>query len=85
LFAEAMAAGLDVITTTSGAIPEVMGGAGTLVPPGDYVGMAEALAAGPLARPPGVRVAYPEALVERYSTRAAAERLAAIYRGLAAG
>lgn len=85
VFAEAMAAGLDIITTTSGAIPEVMSGAGTLVPPGDYVGMARALAAGPLARPPGARVAYPEALVERYSTRAAAERLAGIYRGLAAG
>ncbi|MGI9117385.1 MAG: glycosyltransferase, partial [Gaiellales bacterium] len=79
VFAEAMAAGLDIITTTSGAIPEVMDGQGTLVPPGDYVGMAHALVEGPLRRPPGTRVTYSDALVERYSTTAAASRLAAIY------
>ena len=79
VFAEAMAAGLDIITTNSGAIPEVLDGAGTLVAPGDFVGMAEALAAGPLLRDPGERVSYPPALVDRYSTRAAATRLAEAY------
>lgn len=86
VFAEAMAAGLDIIATSNGAIPEVLDGQGTLVPAGDYIGMAQALAAGPLARPPGQRVAYPSSLIERYSTDAAASRLAAAYeRVLATG
>jgi glycosyltransferase involved in cell wall biosynthesis len=79
VFAEAMASGLDIIATTNGAIPEVLGGHGTLVAGGDYVGMALALAAGPLARPPGARVDNPQALVRRYSIAALAERLAAAY------
>ena len=45
-------------------------------------GIAEALASGPLARPPGQRVRYEEERVERYSTAAAAERLDAVYREL---
>lgn len=79
VFAEAMAAGLDIITTTNGAIPEVLDGHGTLVGPGDHIGMAEALAAGPLSRPPGTRVDYPGELVERYSIPAASQRLADAY------
>jgi glycosyltransferase involved in cell wall biosynthesis len=79
VFVEAMAAGIAIVATTNGAIPEVLDGNGTLVPAGDYVGMARALAAGPLARPPGARVAYPAALVRRYSVEAVAERLAAAY------
>lgn len=79
VFVEAMAAGLDIVATTNGAIPEVLDGHGTLVPAGDYVGMARALAAGPLSRPPGTRVEYPAALLERYSVAAAADRLAAAY------
>ena len=79
VFAEAMAAGLEIVTTTSGAIPEVLRGEGHLVAPGDYVGMAEALAAGPLTRPPAERVAYPPELVEFYSTESAAARLADAY------
>ena len=79
VFAEAMAAGLDVITTDSGAIPEVLEGQGTLVPAGDYIGMAEALWRGPLSRAPGARVGYPVELIERYSAHAAAQRLAAAY------
>jgi len=79
VFAEAMAAGLDIITTSNGAIPEVLDGAGTLVAAGDYVGMAEALAAGPLSRAPGTRVSYPAELLEHYSTAAMAGRLADAY------
>lgn len=85
VFVEAMAAGLDIVATTNGAIPEVLDGHGTLVPAGDYVGMARALAAGPLARPAGTRVAYPAELLERYSARAAAQRLAAAYDRVLAG
>lgn len=79
VFVEAMAAGIDIVATTNGAIPEVLDGHGTLVPAGDYIGIARALAAGPLARPPGTRVTYPSALLQHYSTHAAAERLAAAY------
>ena len=80
VLAEAMASGLSIVTTSSGAIPEVVAGAGVdLVAAGDWIGIARALAAGPLARAPGTRVEYPPALVERYSARAAAERLAGAY------
>jgi glycosyltransferase involved in cell wall biosynthesis len=79
VFVEAMAAGIAIVATTNGAIPEVLDGNGTLVAAGDYVGMARALAAGPLARPPGARVDYPSALVQRYSVEAVAERLAIAY------
>lgn len=79
VFAEAMASGLEIITTTSGAIPEVTQGATTLVAPGDWIGMAEALVAGPLSKPPGTRVAYPKDLLALYSSSAMAERLAGAY------
>jgi glycosyltransferase involved in cell wall biosynthesis len=79
VFVEAMAAGLAIVATTNGAIPEVLAGHGTLVPAGDYIGMARALAAGPLSRPPGTRVPYPVELLQHYSVGAFAERLAAAY------
>jgi glycosyltransferase involved in cell wall biosynthesis len=80
VLAEAMAAGLAIVTTTSGAIPEVVRGAPVeLVAPGDWPAIAQALAAGPLSRSAGARVAYPEEIVRRYSTGAAAERLADVY------
>lgn len=87
VLAEAMAAGAPVLASTSGAIPEVLAGSGAaLFAPGDWPELARLLAEGPLARPPGERAAYPAPLVERYSTRAAAERLAAAYeRVLVAG
>jgi glycosyltransferase involved in cell wall biosynthesis len=85
VLAEAMAAGLAIVSTTSGAIPEVVSGAPVdLVAPGDWPAIARALASGPLSRPAGDRVPYPAEIVNRYSTTAAAERLAAVYDGLLA-
>jgi glycosyltransferase involved in cell wall biosynthesis len=42
--AEAMACGVPVISTTGGALPEVVGNAGILVPPGDTPALVNALA-----------------------------------------
>ncbi|HLH13630.1 MAG TPA: glycosyltransferase family 4 protein [Solirubrobacteraceae bacterium] len=80
VLAEAMASGLAIVSTTSGAIPEVLAGTpADLVSPGDWMGIARALAAGPLSRAPGTRVRHSAQLLRRYSTRAAAERLSAAY------
>ncbi len=80
VLAEAMASGLAIVASTNGAIPEVLAGAPVdLVPPGDWIGIARALAEGSLGRSPGERVVYPTDLLERYSTRQAAGRLAGVY------
>ncbi|MEW6582976.1 MAG: glycosyltransferase family 4 protein [Actinomycetota bacterium] len=83
VLAEAMASGVPVLAAESGAIPEVVGAAGTLFRPGDWMGLARLLAAGPLTDggPHRVRDA---ARVREYSVDAAAERLDAIYRDLLA-
>jgi glycosyltransferase involved in cell wall biosynthesis len=79
VLAEAMAAGLPLVVSSSGAIPEVVDGTADLFLPGDWMGLARALAEGPLSRPVAERVEYPAELVSRYSTAAAADRLAAVY------
>lgn len=40
---EAMASGKPVISTMSGSIPEVIGNAGILIPPGDYMSLADSI------------------------------------------
>ena len=79
VLAEAMAARLPLLVSTSGAIPEVTGPEATFFAPGDWIGLAHALAAGPLAQPPGTRQAYDPARVEGYSIERATERIAAAY------
>jgi glycosyltransferase involved in cell wall biosynthesis len=84
VLAESMAAGTPIVAAASGAIPEVVGaGPGVaLVNPGDWMGIARALAFGPLSRAPGERVAHDAERVGRYSSQAAAQRLDAIYTDL---
>jgi glycosyltransferase involved in cell wall biosynthesis len=79
---EAMAAGLPVIASSSGAIEEVGGPAFAYFSPGDWLGLAKALADGPLSRPPAERATYDQELVAHYSDRAAAQRLRSVYRRL---
>jgi glycosyltransferase involved in cell wall biosynthesis len=82
VLAEAMACGTPIVAAASGAIPEVVGDYGTLVEPGDWMGIARALARGPLSREPAARAQAPTSLLERYSATAAAERTRAAYRRL---
>lgn len=84
VLAEAMAAHVPVLAAASGAIPEVVGASGTLFSPGDWVGLADALAVGPLAGVPGARLAPEPERLERFSSAAAAARLRAVYDELLA-
>jgi glycosyltransferase involved in cell wall biosynthesis len=77
---EAMACGVPILASSSGAIPEVVGEAGRLFAPGDWVTLAELLR-GVLAAPPPHVPADP-ARVERFSAAAAAARLADTYETL---
>lgn len=56
---EAMAAGVPLVATTGGALPEVVGDAGVLVPPGDAAALADGIAA--LLRDPARRAHLSEA------------------------
>jgi glycosyltransferase involved in cell wall biosynthesis len=85
VLAEAMAAGLPMIVSTSGAIPEIAGEQAVQIAPGDPVAIARALADGPLARPPGARVRYAPERLQRFSIASAAERLGAAYDRALAG
>jgi glycosyltransferase involved in cell wall biosynthesis len=85
VLAEAMAGHLPIVASASGAIPEVVGAGARYVPPGDWVGLADALQEGPLAAAPGARLAPEEGRLERFSAAAAAERLRSIYDELLPG
>lgn len=82
VLAEALAAQLPILACSSGAIPEVVGEDAQLVAPGDWVGLASALAEGPLSRPPAARSSPAPERVERFSTAAAAARIRAVYEAL---
>jgi len=80
---EAMAAGVPVVASDSGALRDVVGGAGTLVPPGDAPALARALAVvlDDPERAARMRAAGLERARE-YTWAAIAERYEAMYRGL---
>ena len=78
VLAEALAAHLPIVAAASGAIPEVLDGAGTLFAPGDWLGLAQALRSALDGEP---RV-DPGPLADRYTTEAAAARLREAYGAL---
>ena len=78
---EAMAAGVPVVATRAGALPEVLGDAACLVPPGDHDALAEALAI--VMGDEEVRaglVARGRDQVSRFSWQDCAAGLAGLYR-----
>ena len=83
---EAMAAGVPVVATRAGALPEVLGDAACLVPAGDHQALAEALALvlGDAEVRAGL-VARGRQHVERFSWHECAAGLARIYRQAAEG
>jgi glycosyltransferase involved in cell wall biosynthesis len=85
VLAEAIAAGLPILASQSGAIPEVAGEAASYFLPGDWMALARLIADGPLTLPPATRVEHPSDLVRRYSTHAMAERLASAYERVLSG
>jgi glycosyltransferase involved in cell wall biosynthesis len=84
---EAMAAGIPVVATRVGGIPEVvLPGTGLLVEPSDAVGMAESVAR--ILREPHLRDSLASAAMghvrEQYSSRRMAQRTLAVYAAVLA-
>jgi len=76
---EAMASGLRIVASMSGAIPEVAAECVEYFAPGDWQGLARLLLDGALRESPRARVTYSASTLERLSTSAAADRLSAAY------
>jgi alpha-maltose-1-phosphate synthase len=84
VLAEALASGTPIITTVHGSIPEVVGDAALLVPPSDFLGLADAMKR--LCENPGERERLARAGRARaeaeYDSRKQADRLFAAYESL---
>ncbi len=80
--AEAMACGVPLISTSGGALPEVVGDAGMIVPPADTQALAQAIMR--LLNAPEERKKYAQAGLARvhsvFSWKKAAEEVAEVYR-----
>ena len=79
---EAMACGVPVVSTDGGALPEIVGDAGVIVPAGDEIALARALAG--LLDDPARRRTLGEAgrarILERFSWTVCAEQMVTYYR-----
>ncbi len=82
VLAEGLAAGVPIVAASSGAIPEVLGASANLFAPGDWLDLARRLAALRTRRADAAS-SIPER-VARYSSAAAAARIAAAYERLLA-
>jgi alpha-1,3-rhamnosyl/mannosyltransferase len=82
---EAMAVGVPVVATTAGALPEVLGDAARLVPPGDTDALAEALVALDDDAERAALVERGRRRVGRFSWDACADGLTALYRRAVGG
>ncbi len=80
--AEAMACGVPLISTSGGALPEVVGDAGIIVPPADSKALADAITR--LLNSPEERKKYAQAGLDRvssvFSWKKAAREVAEVYR-----
>lgn len=80
--AEAMACGVPLISTSGGALPEVVGDAGVIVPPADAKALANAITR--LLSAPDERKKYAQAGLKRvnavFSWKKAAQEVADVYR-----
>ena len=81
---EAMAAGIPVVATEVGGVPEVARGVAELVPPGDPTALAEAITRllDEPDRAASLAAAARERVVERYSAEANVQATLALYRRL---
>ena len=79
---EAMACGVPVISTTGGALPEVVGDAGILVPPADHRALARAMSEilGNTERAGDLGLAGYQRVKKYFTWPKAAEKTVAAYR-----
>ena len=86
--AESLAAGVPLVVADNGALPEIVGDAGRIVPPGDAAALAEAIAAAAAQRGgerEAVRTVARARWQERFSPAAGRERVAALLAELGIG
>jgi glycosyltransferase involved in cell wall biosynthesis len=79
--AEAMACGAPLVSTTAGALPEVVGDAGLLVPPADPAALAAAIAQllGDPVKRAELGVLARQRILEKFNWQGAARRTAEVY------
>ncbi len=79
---EAMACGVPVVSTTGGALPEVVGDAGILVPPGDHLALVKGITT--LLDNPDLAKKLGQAgytrVMEQFSWKHAAEKTVSVYQ-----